>query len=331
MPPLGPIPKPKRITSAERTLASGLHVIVLRRTGVPLVELRLRIPFQSPRSAHPAQAELLADSLFAGTSRYSRDEIASRVQNVGGSLSASVDADRLVVAGSGLASGLPVLLDSIADVLTGATYPRAEVARNRGRLVERLAMARSQAGVIAHEAMARRLWGDHPYVHDMPEADAVAATTAAQVRALHERRVRATGATLVIVGDVSPARTLDRVEAALEGWSATEDAGRAVPALADDRPRSARGRRPPGIGAVVVADGRPGRAAQPSRCPRVVAGQPGVRRLLLVALGREHPRGQGLYVLAAQFDRASSARIDVPGGRRRRHRRDRRGGARDGV
>ena len=231
LPALGPIPKPKRITSSERTLASGLRVMVVRRAGVPLVELRLRIPFQSPRAAHPAQAELLADSLFAGTHQYSRDEIASRVQGVGGSLSASVDADRLVLAGSGLASGLPVLLDTVADVLTAATYPQAEVARNRGRLVERLAMARSQAGVIAHEAMARRLWGEHPYVHDMPEEEAVAATTAAQVRQLHERRVRASGAILVIVGDVSPARTLDRVEAVLGAWPAGDDSGRAVPAL----------------------------------------------------------------------------------------------------
>ncbi len=231
LPGLGPIPKPKRMTSAERTLASGLHVIVVRRTGVPLVELRLRVPFQSPLAAHPAQAELLADSLLAGTAQHTRDEIASRVQSVGGSLSTSVDADRLVVAGSGLATGLPVLLDVLAEVLTGATYPQAEVVRNRARLVERLTMARSQAGVIAHEAMARRLWGDHPYVHDMPASDDVAATTAPQLRRLHERRVAPAGATLVIVGDVSPARTLDRVDAALSGWTTDHGPGRRVAPL----------------------------------------------------------------------------------------------------
>jgi zinc protease len=231
LPALGPIPKPKRMTSAERTLASGLHVIVVRRTGVPLVELRLRVPLQSPLAAHPAQAELLADSLLAGTAQHTRDEIASRVQSVGGSLSTSVDADRLVVAGSGLATGLPVLLDVLGEVLTGATYPQAEVVRNRSRLVERLIMARSQAGVIAHEAMARRLWGEHPYVHDMPDADDVAATTAAQVRRLHERRVGPAGATLVIVGHVSPARTLDSVESALSGWTSDRGPGRRVAPL----------------------------------------------------------------------------------------------------
>ena len=231
LPALGPIPRAKRMTSAERTLSSGVHVVVVRRTGVPLVELRLRVPFLSPLAAHPAQAELLADSLLAGTSQHSRDEIASRVQSVGGSLSTSVDADRLVVAGSGLASGLPVLLDTMAEVLTAATYPQGEVLRNRARLVERLTMARSQAGVIAHEALARRLWGNHPYVHDMPDADAVAATTAAQVRRLHERRVVPGGATLVVVGDVAPARTLDRVEAALSAWTEDPGRGRAVAPL----------------------------------------------------------------------------------------------------
>jgi zinc protease len=136
-----------------------------------------------------------------------------------------------MVAGSGLATGLPVLLDVLSEVLTGATYPRAVVVRNRARLIERLSMARSQAGVIAHEAMARRLWGEHPYVHDMPDADDVAATTAAQVRRLHERRVAPAGATLVIVGDVSPARTLDRVDAGLSGWTSEQGPGRRVAPL----------------------------------------------------------------------------------------------------
>ncbi|MEP6851480.1 MAG: pitrilysin family protein [bacterium] len=232
VPPLGPVPRPKRLTAAERTLPSGLTVLAVRRRSVPMVELRLRIPFQGSAASHPARAELLADSLLSGTEHRDRTDIAATVQGLGGSLSTSVDADRLLIAGSALAARLPEMLGLLSEVLTGATYPGAEVARDRSRLIERLTMARSQAGTVAHEALATRLFGRHPYALDMPQPDAVASTTAAQVRRLHAARVLPRGATLILVGDIAPQRTLDRAEAALASWAGTANAS-AAPALPD--------------------------------------------------------------------------------------------------
>ena len=48
-------------------LESGLRVLAVRKPGVPLVELRLRIPFLSARAAHAAKADLLSESLLTGT------------------------------------------------------------------------------------------------------------------------------------------------------------------------------------------------------------------------------------------------------------------------
>ena len=39
----------------EATLESGLSVVAVRKPGVPLVEMRLRIPFLSAKAGHPAQ------------------------------------------------------------------------------------------------------------------------------------------------------------------------------------------------------------------------------------------------------------------------------------
>lgn len=208
----------KKLTTAERTLDSGLRVVVVRRPGVPLVEVRLRVPFLSRRATHPARASLLADSALTGTAEYDRAGLAAAVQALGGDLDASVDADRLLVSGNVLATNLRPLLSLLVGVLTGATYPSREVAAERGRLVERLTIARSRAGVLANEALAKRMWNDHPYARDLPETDDVSATTAAQVRRLHADMVRPDRAVLVIVGDVQAARALDAVAAALDGW-----------------------------------------------------------------------------------------------------------------
>ena len=230
VPPLGPVPRVKQPTVAERTIASGLRVLAVRRTGVPLVEMRLRLPMAGSSAAHPARAMVLGDTMLAGTERHDQVELAADLQALGADLHVSTDAERLMLGGTVLRTGLGSLLDLVAEVLTTASYPAREVAGERARLVERLSIARSQPSVLVTEALKRRLFGDHPYARELPPVDAVAAVTAAQLRRLHADRIRPDGALLVLVGDLSPARALDAAEAALAGWTGT-GGDRGVPPL----------------------------------------------------------------------------------------------------
>ena len=222
--------KARKLSSAERTLGTGLRVVAVRKPGVPLVEVRLRVPFLSAKATHPARAAVLSDALLTGGGDLDRTGLAELLQELGADLSASVDADRLLLAGNALAPNLAALLRLMSLVLTEPTYKKAEVATERDRLVERITIARSRAGVIASEALGHRMWGNHPYAMDLPDVAAVAAATPAQLRKLHSDLVRPNAASLTIVGDVSPAKVLDQVEAALGGWSGSAASGR-IPAL----------------------------------------------------------------------------------------------------
>jgi zinc protease len=230
VPPLGPVPRPKQPASAERTLSSGLRVIAVRRPGVPLVELRLRVPFGGTAATLPARSMLLGETLLSGTAEHSQVELAAALQSLGAELHASVDADRLMVGGTALRTGLTGLLGLLAEVLSGATYPTREVTGERGRLIERLSMARSQPSVVVREALRRRLYGGHPYARELPSVDEVGAVGAGQLRRLHADRVTPANSVLILVGDVSPTRALDQVEAALGDWR-SGSAARPVPAL----------------------------------------------------------------------------------------------------
>ncbi len=205
-------------TVAERTLPNGLRVLVVRRATVPLVEVRLRIPFTGQGAAHPARAELLSQTLFTGTQLRDRLELATTVQALGGALSTGVDADRLAVVGSALATNLVALLELVAEVLTGAAYPSSEFAGERDRLVEEVTIAHSQPAMIARNGLLRRLYGSHPYGTDAPPPDVVAQVTETEIRTLHAERMSPVGAILTLVGDVEPQAALDRVEAALGSW-----------------------------------------------------------------------------------------------------------------
>jgi zinc protease len=220
----------KALKSAEALLDNGLRVIAVRKPGIPIVELRLRVPLLAARKNHPAQAMLLAEALLTGAAGHDRSGLAAAIQRLGGDLHASVDADRLVLGGNVLATNLRKMLDLLGAVLTEPAFAADEVATERDRLVEKLTITRARPAVVASEALATRMWGDHPYAIDLAQPSDVAAVTPAQLRSLHASLVRPGGAALILVGDVAPGRLVDAARAALDGWTGRAPKPR-VPAL----------------------------------------------------------------------------------------------------
>ncbi|MEN3299083.1 pitrilysin family protein [Pseudonocardia sp.] len=225
LPPLGEtreVPLPDVTTT---TLPNGLRVLAARRSGVPMVEMRLRVPFAVPGDtadpAFTARAELLSSTMLTGTATRDRVGIDDELASVGADLGVAVDPERILVHGSGLAAGLPVMVGVLADVLTAAAYPDPEVVRERERLVERISVARAQPSTVAREALQRKRFGSHPIALEMPTGEAVAAVEAIEVRALHRAGVVPRGSTLVLVGDIDPDAAISAVTEQLAGWTSS--------------------------------------------------------------------------------------------------------------
>jgi predicted Zn-dependent peptidase len=216
LPELEPNRKLTLPRSSERKLTNGLTVIAIRRPAVPLVELRLRVPFAK---TDLARGDVLSQTLFSGTPSRDTVEIAAALQAVGGAFGASTDPDRLLVSGNTLATGVPRLLEILADVLEHANYPKGEVATERERIADRIQVMRSQPGHLARVGLLRRMYGSHPYAVQTPSPEEVREVRPGGLRKLHGDRVVPNGATLVVVGDINADRTIDQVEAALSGWT----------------------------------------------------------------------------------------------------------------
>jgi zinc protease len=216
LPDLVPDAKLKLPKELERTLPSGLTVIAIRRPAVPLVELRLRVPFG--RASLP-RATLLSQALFTGTGTMSSVQIAAGLQAVGGGLSAGLDPDRLLVTGNALAGGLDRMLEILASVLTDPAYPNEEVATERERLVDHIQVAQSQPAHLARTALLKRMYGHHPYAVQTPEPEQVRGVRPGQLRSLHADRMRPDGSVLVLVGDINPEKAIDAAEKALGSWT----------------------------------------------------------------------------------------------------------------
>lgn len=239
LPPLARATRPRKLNAVDDVLDNGLATLVVRRPSVPMVELRLRIPLPAANSrtadAASARGWLMSGSMLFGTRRRNRQQLADALASVGADLGVGVDSDRVMLSTAVLRTGLREVLEVLADVLTGATYPGGEVTAERTRLGQRIAMARTQPGVIARQARAARLYGDHPYGRTLPDPDVLAAVEPAVLRRLHRDRVRPEGATLVVVGDVTPARVNDLAGKALAEWTGAAGTGR-IAALPDFNP-----------------------------------------------------------------------------------------------
>jgi zinc protease len=245
VPPLGE-PRPQPVpTAAESTLPNGLRVVVVPRPGVPLIELRLRVPFATTTAAdaglHTARGSVLSGAILLGSAEHDQNAIAELLQGHGAELSVSTDPDRLLFATTLLPDGLAPVLGVLAELLTGATYPDDRVEGERDRVAERIRIALSQPGVIARSALAARRYGDHPYAITLPEPELVTAVDGDALRDLHRARVLPAGSSLVLVGDLDPRAAADAVAGALGDWAGTGHAVEAPPA---------HDLRPAGIGLV---------------------------------------------------------------------------------
>lgn len=226
---------PKAPAVLEEELAGGLQAIAVRRRAVPLVEVRLVFAMAAENITRAAGPTVLAESVLAGTDRRDRKELAEAVERLGGRLGASHGEDSFVLAASVLAGNLDKLLEILAEVLNGASYPPAEVRADRERLANETLMALSQPEVIAGEALRRRLYPGHPYAAGMPRPSALRKVAAESLRSLHPGLLNPHAGRLVLVGDIDTRRALARASDILAPWLSSSrhvDVGLPLPAAA---------------------------------------------------------------------------------------------------
>ncbi|WP_343074739.1 pitrilysin family protein [Nakamurella aerolata] len=227
---------------ADEVLDNGLRVIAVRRADTPLVEVRLRIPFgasgRTSAGVHAARAELLGSTALLGTSTLDRAELDDLLADIGGHLDAAVDPQRLLYSGSVLGAGLPALLGILGHALTEAGYRANDVAREKTRLLEHLAIARSQPGASARIALQRSRFGDHPAALELPDPEVLTNVTPAALRGLHRKAVVPDGSLLVLVGDLRPSQAVEWARTALAGWTGANRATELTtpPAVTGDKP-----------------------------------------------------------------------------------------------
>ena len=246
---------------SDTRLPNGLRVVTVERHELPLVSAVLTVPggAASDTASSAGLANMAAELMTKGTKTRSATQIAREVEALGGSIGSSADWD-----GAGLSIGVK------ADQLDRAMAVMADVARNPAFAQDELDRARAQAidGVqvslknpaqLAGYVANRAVFGAAAYGNVRTgTVKSLTALTRDQVIASYRAHWRPDNATLIVAGDITPARA--RMLAAQHFGSWTQSPGTAPASQSDSAPPAPRAVVVdlPGAGQAGVVIARPG-------------------------------------------------------------------------
>ncbi len=221
-----PTPKPDpqlTLPQAQRhQLSNGLEVFVIRHSELPVVTMNLVI--KSGAANDPGTrfglASLTADLLDEGTKKRSALEISNALTDIGARVGVSADWDATSASVATLTRHLDRALDIMSDVITNPAFLEDELKRIRASRLTTVKRQRDDANAVANIVYASILYGrNHPYGHPViGDEDSLSAISAKDVRSFYETYYRPNNATLIVVGDVTPATILAKLEQAFAGW-----------------------------------------------------------------------------------------------------------------
>jgi zinc protease len=254
-------------------LANGLRVTTVEHRGVPVVSFLLLL--SSGSAADPAErpglAAFTADMLDEGSGDRSALDIEDALSGIGAQFETEVGSDATVLGLLTLPRFSDRALGLLSDIVTRPRLARADFDRVRELRLNRLRQLRDLAPAVADLALAKLLYGSHPYGRlPVGTIGGLESSGLDDVAWFHAQVWRPVQATIVAAGDGSHDELFAVVERAFGGWEPRE--ADAPPVLSVRDPMAAAA--PPRPSAPLALVDRP-RAAQ----SEVRIGQVGAPRL----------------------------------------------------
>lgn len=239
-PVLGPPPALHLPPVTVRELPNGLKLMVMERRNLPVADFVLVIP--AGATANPEReagiADIVGKMLTEGTTSRTALQIADQTAYLGIDLSTASGWDATTVRLSTPTAQMDSALALFADVVLHPSFPETEFARVREERLTTLLQLKDRGPAIASLVFPTILYGrDNPYGRPAIGTDSsIAEMTTSDLRTFYGSHYAPNGATLVVVGDVTPAQVEHKVAALFGGWARTTvpvaSAGAAVSAPA---------------------------------------------------------------------------------------------------
>ena len=220
-----------RLADAKKlVLPDGLTLVTLENHRLPMAVASLSIKNAARRETadQAGIATLVSDLLEEGTAKRTGQEIASAIEDVGGSLSFSRGGASLKV----LAPDLPLGLELMFDSLANPSFPAEAFERVKEQQLSVIAGAETEPRARASDEFARLVYGEaHPQGHPARgKRDTVSKLTAEDCKRFHKSAYTPAETILVVVGDIDPKAVAELVTKLTAAWKPEAGAAPVLPA-----------------------------------------------------------------------------------------------------
>jgi zinc protease len=233
-PPAPGLPPELRLPQIQKLkLSNNLPVWIVEHHEVPLAQVNLIV--KSGSAADPAGkfgvGSFTAAMLDEGAGTRSALDLAEAVEFLGAQLSTASSFDQSSVRLSVPVARLGDALELMADVALRPTFPDAEVERLRKQRLTELLQARDDPRSLIQFAFPRMVFGaTHRYGTPALGSEAVVkGLTRDDLLAFYRAHYRPASATILVVGDVTPATATPLLERTFGHWTSADAAPAAAP------------------------------------------------------------------------------------------------------
>ena len=221
-PELGPPPRVSLPPIITRELPNGLKLLIVEQHELPLADFVLLVGSGSTAdpAGKPGIANLTSAMLREGTTTRKSLEIADQIAFLGINLSPISSWESSTLSLHTPTAQLDSALALFADVALHPSFPANEFERIRKNRLTELLQLRDQGPAIANIAFPAIIYGSaHPYgAPSIGTETSVKSLTSADLQSFYQTNFKPNNATLIIVGDVSPAQIEQKINSLFGGW-----------------------------------------------------------------------------------------------------------------
>ncbi len=226
------------LAPTRKVLGNGVTLLTKRTSTTPAVTLVANVRAGSVYDPAPLEglAHFVSRTIDRGTRRYSADELAELLDSRGITLTSSTTRHTVSLACTCLVEDFDDVLGLLGEILMRPAFPVVEVDRRRGEIVTLIRQDEDNPSVVAVETLMSMLYGGtHPYGRrSRGTVESVERVDRDALEQFHAAHCVPSALSLALVGDIDPARAIDRAQAVFGGWT-----GSGVPESVRPEPDSA--------------------------------------------------------------------------------------------
>ena len=232
-PPYGESPSLTAPAVWTDALANGVRVFGIEDREVPLAQFQLHVKggqlLESPDLV--GVANLLAESMIAGTATKTPEELEKAIDMLGASIKVSAGTQSFVISGSTLARNYLPTMELVEEILLEPRFDVDEFDQSLQRVQNTLRQRTASPTAVAGDVFRRLLYGEHVLAANrLGDPETVSSVTIQDLRGYHASALAPALAAFHVTGAVSPRDVAGSLQGIADRWQGGAPSLPAAPA-----------------------------------------------------------------------------------------------------